>query len=137
MRKVSAAIILYFGLANAALAQGIMPLPSITLPIAGTVAARTSIIASPSAGSGVSKQTIVTQVTLIPVATSVITFSYGTGTNCGTGTTTVFTGTFATGQTLSAGDGLGPVWAIPLGNDLCLTIATAVAPGSLTYTIQP
>ena len=138
MRRLCAALFILLGLANAALAQGIFPLPSFSIPIAGTVAASTRIIQAPSAGSGVSKQIIVTQYTLAPVATASVLFTAGTGTNCGTGTVNL-TGTmvYSAGQAPSVGDGNGPVLIVPPGNDLCITVATAAAPGHLTYTIQP
>lgn len=108
-----------------------MPVPSIHLSITGTVATITKIITA-TAG----KQIIVTSLNQIPVATSVVTYTYGTGTNCGTGTT-VLTGPmiFAAGQVLTAGNGLGPVFILPQAVDLCITIATAAAPGSLVYTL--
>ncbi len=132
MRKLSAALLFYLGLASAALAQS-FPVPSIQTPIVGTVATITRIITVP-----VGKQIVITTLMLTPVATSVVTFSYGTGTNCGTGTGTL-TGamTFAAGQEFTVGSGTGPVIIVPPGNDLCVTIATAAAPGSLVYTLVP
>lgn len=131
MRKLGAALLLYLGLVSAALAQASVVVPATTnqISIAGTVATATKIV------SGVSgKQIYVTMVSLIPVATSVVTFTTGTGTNCGTGTANV-TGamTFAAGQVLDLGTGNGALWVIPAGNDLCITITTAAAPGSLAY----
>lgn len=137
MRRLSAAFFVFLWLAGAALAQGIIPLPSNNVAIAGTVAARTRIIAVPTSGTGVSRQIVVTAMYLVPVATSVVTFSYGTGTDCGTGTVALPALTFAAGQTVNIGSGLGPVLILPSGNDLCITIATAVAPGNLVYTILP
>jgi hypothetical protein len=43
--------------------------------------------------------------------------------------------TFAAGQVLNLGAGVGAVWVVPQGADLCITIAAAVAPGSLAYSI--
>ncbi len=119
-------------LAGSALAQSVVvPATQQQIAVAGTVAARTKIV---SGATG--KSIYVTAVTLVPVATSVVTFSYGTGTDCATGTT-VLAGvlTFAAGQTLHAGSGNGAVIVVPPGNDLCITIATAAAPGFLAYAL--
>lgn len=130
---VIAATILILGWIEYAPAQQSVVVPATTnqISIAGTVAARTSII------SGVSGKSIyVTAVSLIALDTSVVTFSYGTGTNCGTGTTAL-TGamTFEIGKVLSVGSGYGAVMVVPAGNDLCITIATAAAPGFLAYSL--
>ncbi len=131
MRKLIAALLLFLGLASAALAQQSVNIPAPTnqISIAGTVATATKIV------SGIAGRSIyVTAILQVPVATSVVTYTTGTGTNCGTGTANV-TGalTFAAGQVLSLGDGYGAVLVLPQGNDLCITIATAAAPGSLAY----
>lgn len=133
MRKLSAALLFYLGLASAALAQQSVYVPATTnqISVAGTVATSTKII------TGISgKQIYVTALLLIPVATSVVTLTYGTGTNCGTGTTSL-TGAmiFAAGQTINHGVGNGAILVLPQGVDLCITIATAAAPGSLAYSI--
>lgn len=132
MIKVIAAFFISLWLANAALAQPVVvPSTQAQIQIAGTVAASTKII------TGVSgKQIYVNALLLVPVATAVVTFTYGTGTNCGTGTTNI-TGamTFAAGQTVNHGDGYGAIFVLPRGNDLCITIATAAAPGSISYSL--
>lgn len=133
MKRFLIAALLWLGAAGAVFAQQAVVVPATTnqISIAGTVATATKII------TGISGKSIyVTGVALIPVATSVVTFTTGTGTNCGTGTASV-TGamTFAAGQTLTYGIGNGAVFVLPQGNDLCITIATAVAPGSLAYSI--
>lgn len=130
MKRLAFALVALFAFCVNASAQSI-PVPSIHLSITGTVATITKII---TAVPG--KQIIVTSLKQIPVATSVVTYTYGTGTNCGTGTT-VLTGAmiFAAGQVLTAGSGIGPVFILPQATDLCLTIATAAAPGSLIYTL--
>lgn len=130
MKHLLTAFALWLGLLSSALAQS--PFAASTqaqIPVAGTVAASTKIV------SGIAtKRIYVTAVILIPVATSVVTFTTGTGTNCGTSTASI-TGalTFSAGQTLNAGDGTAPVFVLPAGFDLCVTIATAAAPGSLAY----
>lgn len=133
MKRILIGLVLWLGAAGAALAQQSVFVPATTnqISIAGTVATSTRIV------TGIAGKSIyVTGVALIPVATSVVTFTYGTGTNCGTGTTSI-TGamTFAAGQTLTYGIGNGAVFVLPQGNDLCITIATAAAPGSLAYSI--
>lgn len=109
--------------------QAVIPSTTGTISIAGTVAASTKVV------SGIAGQRIyVTSVALVPVATAVVTFTTGTGANCGTNTANV-TGalTFTAGQTLTLGTGNGAVWVLPLGFDLCVTIATAAAPGSMAF----
>lgn len=133
MKKLVLIIALLLGLATPTFAQQSVVVPATTNQIAiaaGTLSA-TKIV------SGVTgKQIYVTQVTHAAVATSVITYTYGTGTNCGTGTTAlVGVMTFAAAAFLSIGNGYGAVWVVPSGQDLCLTIGTAGAPGSLAYSL--
>jgi len=131
MKKLSAAFLAWLVLASAALAQtpGGVPATQAQISIAGTVAASTRIIVGKP-----NQQIYVTAIALVPVATSVVTLTAGTGTNCGTNTISL-TGamTFAAGQTLLHGAGYGAVLVLPRGYDLCITIATAAAPGTLAY----
>lgn len=134
MRRIALAIFaLTLSVASAIAQTAMFPVPSIQISIAGTVAASTRIITVP-----IGKQIVVTALQQVPVATSVVTYTYGTGTNCGTGTTSL-TGamTFSAGQVTNMGSGGGPIMILPQGNDLCVTIATAAAPGSLVYTLVP
>jgi len=133
MKSLGAALLLLFGLVTAAPAQQSVVVPATTaqVAIAGTIAASTKIV------SGISGKSIyVTALLLAPVATSVVTLTAGTGTNCGTSTTSI-TGamTFAAGQAIAHGAGNGAIFVIPQGYDLCITIATAAAPGSLAYSL--
>jgi hypothetical protein len=109
----------------------LIPGTTASAAITGTVAASTRIVTG-VAGKSIS----VTSVGLVPVATAAVTFTTGTGANCGTNTANV-TGvlTFAAGQVLTLGDGYGAIWVLPVGSDLCITIATAVAPGSISWGI--
>ena len=64
-----------------------------------------------------------------------ITFEYGTGSNCGSGTTPL-TGAYplTAQQGFTKGDGMAPVLIVPAGNALCaLTSAAVQMSGSLTY----
>jgi hypothetical protein len=109
----------------------IVPSTTVSIPITGTIAAATVIVTG-QAG----KSIFVTSVALVPVATSVVTFTQGTGAGCGTGTSNVSGAmTFAAGQTLHLGTGNGTVWVLAPGNSLCITVATAAAPGSLSYAL--
>lgn len=132
MTKLLAALLISLGLASAALAQSGNPTPGATnfINIPGTVAGATKII------SGKTGQSIyVTSLLLVPVATSIVHFTVGTGTNCATNTADIIsTLTFTNGGILTYGIGNGVVMIVPQGFDLCLAIATAVAPGGLTYT---
>jgi|SRR5882672_6486505 len=63
------------------------------------------------------------------------TLVYGTGTNCGTGTTSL-TGAYPliAQAGISKGDGLGPVLIVPRGNALCATTSTSVQmSGAVSY----
>jgi hypothetical protein len=108
------------------------PATQASLPIVGTVASAAVLI------TGIVGQRIyVTSVDLVPVATSVVTFSQGTGAACAGGTASNVTGalTFSAGQHYSKGSGNGAVWVLGLGNSLCIAIGTAAAPGSISYSI--
>ena len=127
------AIVLFLATIGIASAQQSVVVPATTnqISITGTVAVATRVI------TGITgKRIYVTAVGLTPVATSVVTFTTGTGSNCGTGTASI-TGamTFAAGQELNIGTGNGAIFVLPAGNDLCITIATAAAPGFLAYAI--
>jgi hypothetical protein len=134
MKRILALLVPFLLVAGLANAQQSVFVPATTaqISVTGTVATATKIV------SGIAGKSIyVTQVNLIPIATSVVTFTTGTGTNCGTNTASV-TGvmTFTTGnQALNLGNGYGAVFVLPQGFDLCITIATAVAPGSLAFSI--
>lgn len=84
-----------------------------------------------------SKKIYVTSFNIMAAGTVNVTFKYGTGTNCGTGTT-VLTGAYPlTAQAgVAIGSGTGAVLVVPAGNALCLTAdaATQVS-GSFTYQI--
>lgn len=127
------ALILLLGL-SPALAQQSVFVPATTnqIAIVGTVAASTRIV------TGIAgKRIYVTALLLVPtVAASVVTFTTGTGTNCGTSTASV-TGalTFPTTEVLAWGTGNGALLVLPTGFDLCITIAAQAAPGALAYSI--
>lgn len=131
MKRALAALLLFLASVSAALAQGVVPSTTNSIQIVGTVAASTRIVTG-AAG----KQIYVTGLILTPVATSVVTFTTGTGTNCGTNTASL-TGamTFAAGQEVNWGTGAGALLVVPTAFDLCITIATAVAPGALAYSL--
>jgi len=61
---------------------------------------------------------------------------YGTGTNCGTGTTDLTANYNLVAQAgIAAGSGLGPVLVVPAGNALCGADSAAVQmSGSVAYT---
>jgi hypothetical protein len=77
----------------------------------------------------------VTSFDVIAGGTGNITFEYGTGTNCATGTTTL-TGAYnlIAQSGIAKGNGLGPVLVVPASNALCvLTSAAVQMSGSLSY----
>ena len=117
--------------ASPALAQPVIPLTQASVPITVSTAATVQLVAAPAQTN---QAIVVTAVDVIAAGTTNVQFVYGTGTNCGTGTTAlVGVMTFVTGQVLNLGTGVGALWVVPPGKDLCITIGTAGAPGSLSY----
>jgi hypothetical protein len=78
----------------------------------------------------------VTSFDVISGGTGNITFVYGTGASCGTGTTSLTGAYNLTAQAgIAKGNGLGPVLVVPAGNALCVTTSAAVQmSGSVAYT---
>jgi hypothetical protein len=99
-------------------------------PINVSTSTTTQIVALVSA-----KAIYVTGFDVIAAGTGNITFEYGTGSNCGTGTT-VLTGAYnLTAQAGLARGGAGVVWKIPASNALCVVTSAAVQmSGSVSYT---
>lgn len=115
-------------LAGGAQAQSpIIPAAKASVAITGTVATATQIVAAKT-----NQSIYITSLALVPADTSVVTFTAGTGTNCGTGTVTLASWT-SVGQTIAYGTGYGALIVAPKGAALCITIATAVSPGVLSY----
>jgi hypothetical protein len=102
-----------------------------SVPINISTATMTQLIALASG-----KAIYVTAWDVIAAGTGNITLEYGTGSNCGTGTTPLTGAYNLTAQMgLAKGNGLGPVLFVPAGNALCaLTSAAVQMSGSLSYT---
>lgn len=134
MTKAIAALLLYLGLASAALAQQsiFVPATMASVPINISTATTTRLV------TGISGKSIyVTQWNAIGGGTGNITLEYGTGTTCGTGTTTL-TGAYPliANVGLVVGIGNGAVLVLPAGTSLCaLTSAAVQISGSLAYAI--
>lgn len=133
MKKLSAALLLYLGLASAALAQSwIIPGTQLSIPITVSTATTTRLVA------GIANKAIyVTAVDIIAAGTGNVQFISGTGATCGTGTTNV-TGNYnlTTGVGFTKAAGNGVVWVLPIGDSLCMVTSAAVGmPGSLSYAI--
>lgn len=109
----------------------VVPTTEASVVFGSTTIAITKII------SAISGQSIyLTQVTIKPANTSVVTLSYGSGTNCGTGTQ-VFYGpvTFGAAESVYLGNGAGALFVVPQSKDVCATVATAIAPGWISYSM--
>lgn len=100
-----------------------------SVPINVSTATTTQLVAL-SAGKAI----YVTALDVIAGGTGNITFEYGTGSNCGTGTTAL-TGPYnLTAQTGLTKGAIGPVLIVPAGNALCvLTSAAVQMSGSVSY----
>jgi hypothetical protein len=120
---------LAFGLAPyAASAQPIVPNNSIAINVTTSGITTTQLIAN----SGVTS-IYVTSFNVVGGGSGAVTFEYGTGTNCGVGTTAL-TGAYPliADAGVSVGSGTGTVLRIPSGNALCI-VTTAATAGSLSY----
>lgn len=82
------------------------------------------------------KKIYVTNYKVVAGGTGNFKFVYGTGSNCGTGTTDLEGANNLTAQSGSSdGSGIGPVLIIPASNALCATTSAAVQmSGHLAYT---
>ena len=102
-----------------------------SVPINISTAATTQLVAGASG-----KSIYVTAWDVIAAGTGNIALEYGTGSNCGTGTTALTGAYNLTAQTgISKGNGLGPVLVVPSGNALCAFTSAAVQmSGSVSYT---
>jgi len=82
-----------------------------------------------------STKTYITSAVVLAGGTVNVTFKYGTGSNCGTGTTTLNGPWPLTAQAgFSKGSGLAAVMIVPAGQALCITTDASVTGGvDLTY----
>ena len=127
MRKLLAGLI-FLALASPALGQGALTSPGTQLT--KFFNATQSITRTFPAISG--KSIYITQLAVAGAATAVFTITTGTGTNCNATTTVIYTVTFVAGETISIGDGTGVVAVVGPALDVCITVATAAAPGWLS-----
>ncbi len=100
-----------------------------------TVSLPTSTQATTKLLSGaLSKSTIITALHIIPASGAIVTWSAGSGTNCGTNNV-VLDGpvTYGSGVADNRGSGLGAVMIAPLSADVCLAVASAGVAGSVGY----
>lgn len=83
-----------------------------------------------------STKTYVTSMLVVAGGTTNVTFKYGTGSNCGTGTTTLSGPWPLTAQAgFSKGSGTGAVMIVPAGQALCVTTDASVG-GAVDMTYQ-
>lgn len=103
---------------------------ALSVPISISTATTTQLIALVAG-----KNIFVTSWNVISGGTGTITLVYGTGTSCGTGTTSL-TGAYPliAQAGIVVGNGLGNVLIVPPGNALCATTSAAVQmSGSVAY----
>ncbi len=103
---------------------------ALSVPISVAAATTTQLVAL-SAG----KRIYITAWDVISAGTGTVTLVYGTGTNCGSGTTSL-TGAYPliAQAGIAKGNGLGPILFVPAGNAICIAVSTSVqVSGSLSY----
>jgi hypothetical protein len=84
-----------------------------------------------------SKTTYVTGLNVVATGASVVAFTAGTGTNCGSGTVALNAPiTLAAGSLIAWGTGMGALMIAPQGSDLCVSIGTAAVGGVVSYSQQ-
>lgn len=133
MRKLALALILLLGAVSAQAQQaflGPVPVAQASLALPTTTQARTVLITHVAG-----KFTYITSWHIIPASGAVVTWSYGTGTNCGTNPV-ILDGPVTYGTVLQPdnyGSAKGALLIAPQGTDICLTVSTAAIAGSVTY----
>lgn len=122
--------VLYVGANSGGLLTGLIQ-ADVSVPINISTATDTQLIAL----SG-SKKIYVSAWDVIAAGTGNIQLEYGTGSNCGTGTTALTGNYNLTAQAgISKGNGLGVILVVPAGNALCVKTSAAVGmAGSLSAT---
>lgn len=128
MRKLLALLLL---LPSLAMAQTPPIISENTTAVTGTVGA--TRVLQGQAG----KQIIVTGFMFVGASGSTISFTTGTGTTCGTGTSTLLPAVAVGATPLVAGGGSGGLIVNPVGQDFCVTVGTAPAPGFVTWSTVP
>lgn len=101
-----------------------------SVPVAITTATTTQLVALSA-----TKKIYVTSFDLVSTAANTFQFVYGTGTNCGTGTTSL-TGAYgmSTFTVITKGNGFSSILFVPIGNALCaVTTTTGAINGSVAY----
>lgn len=103
-------------------------------PASAAISVSTATTTQLVAISGTTK-IYVTSYDVIAAGTGNITFVYGTGSSCGTGTTSLTGAYNLTAQAgVAKGNGQGAVLVVPAGNALCVTTSAAVQmSGSVSY----
>lgn len=100
-----------------------------TAVVSVTAAATTQIVALAA-----SQQIRICSIAVSMTAAGTVTFTSGTGTNCGSGTTPLSGAmTLATGAPLTISSGNGSVLRTAAGNAFCITAATGNVTGFVTY----
>lgn len=133
MRKLVLVLILFLVTVSAKAQQAFMgPVPvaqtSLALP---TVTQVRTVLIPHVAG----KFTYITSWRIIPASGAVVTWTHGTGTNCGTNPIVLDDpDTYGTVlQPDNYGSAKGALLIAPQGADICLTVSTAAIAGSVTY----
>lgn len=134
MKKFSAAVLIYLGLATAALAQQAVVVPATMASVA--ITASTAVTTLLVTGQP-SKSIYITNWNIVAAGATSVQFIAGTGSTCGTNSVNL-TGNYSlTAQIgLVVGIGNGAVLVAPQGDSVCIINSAAVSiPGSLAYAV--
>lgn len=124
----AAAALCLFGVADAQSMQSIGA-PNTSVKLAISSATTTKVIT----GSSVRAANI-TEIAFVSGGAGNVTFEYGHGTNCGTGTTALSGDMTVAAAEYQFGDGMGSLFVVPAGEDFCIvTTSSATAQGFLDY----
>jgi hypothetical protein len=131
MKKLALVVGVLCALTSSVVAQT-QNIPATMLSIAVTIStATTTKLIDGAAGQSI----YITAVDVVAAGTGNIQFIAGTGATCGTGTVNVTGNYNLTAQVgFTKGTGVGALWVIPPGNNLCAVTSGAVGmPGSISY----
>lgn len=135
MKKLALALVAYVALTCAALAQQVGPTNQILCNKQALLAAGPTAITRIQTGVASQNISICGWHVTNTGATGTFSLSYGTGTNCGTGTTTIIPAMNVT-STAPSSDHIDYAWfTLPAGVDLCITPSVATV-SAIIYTAQ-